>query len=109
MVEVRIQSTKNSPEIFLSPDGVIKIRGRSIHENAAEFFEPVDAWIAEYIKEPAEITCVDIGLEYFNSARARIFITLGMTIPGAEHPARATPTFSSRVQRSRCRAAHLRT
>jgi len=76
MAEVRIQPTKNSPEIFLSPDGVIKIRGRSIHENAAEFFEPVDAWISEYIKDPADITCVDIGLEYFNSASARIFITL---------------------------------
>lgn len=76
MHEVRIQPAKNSPEIILNPDGIIKIRGRSIHENVAEFFEPVDAWITEYIKKPAELTCVDIVLEYFNSASARIFITL---------------------------------
>ena len=76
MEEVRIQPTKNSPEIVLNPDGVIKIRGRSIHENAAEFFEPVDAWISEYINHPAEVTCIDIVLEYFNSASARMFITL---------------------------------
>lgn len=76
MHEVRIQAAKNSPEIILNPDGIIKIRGRSIHENVAEFFEPVDEWITEYIKKPAELTCVDIVLEYFNSASARIFITL---------------------------------
>jgi len=74
--EVKILPTKNSPEVILNPDGIIKIRGRSISENVAEFFEPVDDWVNEYIKEPAEITSVDIRLEYFNSASARVFITL---------------------------------
>ena len=76
MQELRIQPGKNSPEIILNPDGIIKIRGRSIHENVAEFFEPVDAWITEYIENPADVTCVDVILEYFNSASARVFITL---------------------------------
>ena len=74
--EVKILPTKNSPEVILNPDGIIKIRGRSIHENVAEFFEPVDEWITEYVKDPSAVTCVDIRLEYFNSASARIFITL---------------------------------
>jgi hypothetical protein len=74
--EVKILPTKNSPEIVLNPDGIIKIRGRSIQENVAEFFEPVDDWVSEYVKEPADITCVDIRLDYFNSASARVFITL---------------------------------
>ena len=76
MQETRILPTKNSPEIILNPDGFIKIRGRSIHENATEFFEPVNAWITEYIKDPAEVTCVDMILEYFNSASAKVFIQL---------------------------------
>lgn len=76
MQVLRIQPTKNSPEIVLNPDGFFKIRGRSIHENAAEFFEPVEEWVSEYIKDPAETTCVDIVLEYFNSASARMLITL---------------------------------
>ena len=50
MEELRIQPTKNSPEIVLSPDGLIKIRGRSIHENAAEFYESVETWINEYVE-----------------------------------------------------------
>jgi hypothetical protein len=76
MQEVRILPTKKSPEIILNPDGIIKIKGRSIHENVTEFFEPVEAWITEYIEDPADVTCVDVVLEYFNSASAKVFITL---------------------------------
>jgi hypothetical protein len=73
---LKILPTKNSPEIVLSPEGSIQIKGRSIHENVNEFFAPVEKWVAEYIKIPAEITCVDINLEYFNSASAKVFIHL---------------------------------
>ena len=76
MKALRIAPTKSSPEIILSPDGMIKIMGRSIHENVAEFFTPVDEWITGYIEVPAEVTCVDISLEYFNSASAKVFIHL---------------------------------
>jgi hypothetical protein len=76
MQELRIQPTKTSPEIIVNPDGIIKIRGRSIHENVADFFLPVSIWVTEYIKNPAEITCVDLNLEYFNSASAKVFIQL---------------------------------
>lgn len=76
MEELRISSTKNSPEIIMNPDGIIKIKGRSIHENVAEFFEPVEDWVSEYIRTPGDITSVDINLEYFNSASAKVFIHL---------------------------------
>jgi hypothetical protein len=75
MKELRFSPTKNTPEIILHPDGIIKIRGRSIHENAADFFSPVEDWISDYILTPADITSVDISLEYFNSASAKIFIS----------------------------------
>jgi hypothetical protein len=75
MEELRFSPTKSTPEIILNPDGIIKIRGRSIHENAADFFAPVEAWISAYILMPADITSVDISLDYFNSASAKIFIT----------------------------------
>lgn len=76
MEELRISSTKNSPEIIMNPDGIIKIKGRSIHENVTEFFEPVEDWVSEYIRTPGDITSVDINLEYFNSASAKVFIHL---------------------------------
>lgn len=76
MKELKIPSTKNSPEIVLTPDGAIKIRGRSIHENSIDFFKPVVEWLNEYVKEPADVTCIDINLEYFNSASAKIIVNL---------------------------------
>jgi hypothetical protein len=76
MKELKISPTKNSPEIILSPDGMLKIRGRSIHENVADFFMPVEQWISEYIESPADLTCVEMNLEYFNSASAKVFIHL---------------------------------
>lgn len=76
MEELRFSSTKNTPEIILNPEGIIRIKGRSIHENVLDFFAPVEDWVSEYITSPADITCVDINLEYFNSASAKVFIHL---------------------------------
>ncbi|HEY5470466.1 MAG TPA: DUF1987 domain-containing protein [Bacteroidales bacterium] len=76
MDELRISPTKNTPEIILNPEGVIKIRGRSIHENVTDFFTPVEAWISGYILSPAEVTYVDLNFEYFNSASAKVLIHL---------------------------------
>jgi hypothetical protein len=76
MEELRILPTKNTPEIILNPEGIIKIRGRSIHENVTDYFAPVEDWITLYILSPAAITTVDLNLEYFNSASAKVFIHL---------------------------------
>lgn len=76
MEELRFAPTKTTPEIILTPEGTVKIRGRSIHEDAAVFFAPVNDWIAQYVLSPADITKVDISLEYFNSASAKIFVSL---------------------------------
>ncbi len=76
MEELRISPSKNTPEIVLNPEGMIRIKGRSIHENVTEFFAPVEDWVTNYILNPAEVTCVDINLEYFNSASAKVFIHL---------------------------------
>jgi len=72
----RKDQTKNSPEIILDPGGIIRIKGRSILENATDFYQPILEWITEYVREPAQLTCIDINLEYFNSATAKVLITL---------------------------------
>lgn len=76
MNEMKIPATKSSPEVILNPDGVIKIKGRSIHENITDFYKPVGEWVNEYIKVPADVTYIDINLEYFNSASAKVLISL---------------------------------
>jgi hypothetical protein len=63
-----ISPTKNTPEVILDPKGTIKLTGRLIPENAEEFFNSIKEWVNEYFYNPAEITCVEIFLEYINSA-----------------------------------------
>jgi hypothetical protein len=76
MEEFRLTPTKNTPEIILKPEGSILFRGRSIHENASVFYAPVESWISQYILSPAPVTSVDMVLEYFNSASAKVFISI---------------------------------
>jgi SiaC family regulatory phosphoprotein len=76
MEELRFAATKNTPEVILNPEGKIRIRGRSIHENAVDFFAPVEEWISAYIISPANVTSVEIALDYFNSASAKVFIAI---------------------------------
>lgn len=76
MNELRIEATKSSPEILLDPGGMIRIRGRSIHENTLDVFRPVEDWVNVYVLDPADVTCIDMNLEYFNSASAKIMVQL---------------------------------
>lgn len=80
MEELKLPGTKSSPDVILNPSGIIKIKGRSISENILDFFKPVEEWVIEYIKTPADITCLDITLEYFNSASAKLLIQLCLKI-----------------------------
>jgi hypothetical protein len=71
-----IAPTKSTPEIVLDPDGVITIKGRSMNKNAAEFYKQIESWIDVYIGNPANLTRVDIYLEYFNGTNSMIFNSL---------------------------------
>ena len=71
-----ILPTKNTPEVILDPKGIIKITGRLIPENAEDFFKPIEEWINEYFKNPADITTVEIRLEYFNSTGTAYLLNL---------------------------------
>lgn len=76
MLEKKIISTKNTPEISLNPDGIIKITGRSMFGNASEFSEQIEEWVDEYVCNPADLTSVDIYLEYFNAINFKIYFNL---------------------------------
>jgi len=62
-----ISRTKNTPEVILDTKGIIKLTGRLITENPVDFFIVFEEWIEEYFKKPAEITYIEIYLEFINS------------------------------------------
>lgn len=69
-------ATKYTPEIILKPEGTIKITGRSMNGYTSEYFRQIEDWIDNYISDPADITCVDICLEYFKGINFTIYISL---------------------------------
>lgn len=73
---IHISSSKKTPEIILNPDGMISIKGRSMEGDWTEFSKLIEAWVDEYIGDPADLTCVDICLEYFNEINLYFYISL---------------------------------
>ena len=74
MQELKIAPLKNIPEIFMSPQGIMKIKGRSIDEKMACLFDLVEVWINEYIVNPPQLTKIDLCFEYCNSLSSKAII-----------------------------------
>ncbi|HOW09145.1 MAG TPA: DUF1987 domain-containing protein [Bacteroidales bacterium] len=74
---VKIPAEKTTPEVELNPNGSLSIKGRSIHENIRDFFNPIEEWVVDYVSnDPAEVTTIDLNLEYFNSATAKALLNI---------------------------------
>jgi len=64
-----LSKKENSPEIILDKENnIFKISGRSIVENAHQFYDPIIDWFKEYFKNPNEATELSINLDYINSS-----------------------------------------
>jgi hypothetical protein len=74
--EIHILPSTITPEISLNPEGKIKIKGRSMNEDLSEFYKQTEGWIDEYICNPADLTCVEIYLEYFNEINLYVYISM---------------------------------
>lgn len=73
-----IKATALTPFVmFDSTNGNMKIEGRSIPENADDFWLPILNWFESYIISPSNVTTFSINLEYFNiSSSKRILFLL---------------------------------
>ncbi|MCF6366461.1 MAG: DUF1987 domain-containing protein [Bacteroidales bacterium] len=61
--------TENTPEVILDKENsVFQISGRSIVENAHEFYAPILSWLKEYFKNPNNSTELVLNLDYLNSS-----------------------------------------
>ena len=72
----KISPSKSTPEVILDQEGIIRFSGRLISENAEDFFHPIVEWIDEYFLNPAEISHVEIYLEYINSAGTKYLLDM---------------------------------
>jgi hypothetical protein len=72
----KITSTAKTPEILLSPEGVIRIKGRWMMQNNARFSRALSDWYDTYIFEQGDISAIDIHIEYFSGTNFHLLISL---------------------------------
>ncbi len=74
METVAIKGTPKTPTIDLADSGVVEIKGRSIPENAVDFYRPVVEWLDGYSNSPCDQTVVNVQLEYFNTSSSKCIL-----------------------------------
>jgi uncharacterized Fe-S radical SAM superfamily protein PflX len=65
MNNLKLAATENTPEINFRSNGELVIKGRSLPENVADFYNPVLHWINENI---SETVTMEIAMYYINSS-----------------------------------------
>lgn len=75
MDPIKIEGTPKTPTVYFDADsGVLEIKGRSIPENAVEFYKPLVDWIGSYGDNAKDKTEVNIQLEYFNTSSSKCIL-----------------------------------
>jgi hypothetical protein len=72
-----IPGTEETPGVILDKSqGVFEFSGKSLPENASEFFSGILTWFRDYSSEPYKETHLSFKMEYFNSSSARKFVEI---------------------------------
>ena len=75
MDSIKIEGTPKTPTVnFTADNGILEIKGRSIPENAVEFYKPLVDWIGNYGDAAKENTEVNVQLEYFNTSSSKCIL-----------------------------------
>jgi hypothetical protein len=76
MENLLIKGTSRTPEVDFNVDGHIRIKGRSIPEDAGLFYNHLYSWIFRYCMNPLAETIVNLELEYMNSGSAKSILQI---------------------------------
>ncbi len=77
MDNLEITGSAKTPSIlFTASTGILEIKGRSIPENAIDFFKPLVDWLDEYSNAPVKLTQANIQLEYFNTSSSKCILDI---------------------------------
>ena len=77
MEALRIQATHKTPEVLFDPGNeTFEIKGKSIPDDAEEFYSSVLEWFDDYVANPNNSTTLRIDLEYFNISSSKRLLFL---------------------------------
>ena len=85
MENLLIKGTNRTPEVDFNINGNIRIRGRSIPEDAGLFYNHLYSWIFRYTMSPLPETIVNLELEYMNSGSAKSILQILRELSNITH------------------------
>ncbi len=74
--EIHILQTHNTPEVIFNPEGIIKIKGRSLIVDSTEIPGQIMDEFEAYTGNPPETTLVIFALEYLNSFSTTMIVSI---------------------------------
>lgn len=76
-----VDSGDKTPYVELNKaEGLLKFEGRSIPENAQQFYKGILGWVEKYMRKPAKLTTLHLNLEYFNTSSSKIILDVMMRL-----------------------------
>lgn len=77
METLRLEQTDDSPRVILDPaEKLFEISGKSLPEDAVDFYQPILDWLNVYRKEPLAQTPFNLKLIYFNTASSKLIMDI---------------------------------
>ena len=77
---LEIESTTTSPKVTLLPEGKVIFSGKSMMENAIDFYDDIHVWIDNYIAEGKDQLNLEFDFVYFNSTSAKQILKMLMLL-----------------------------
>lgn len=69
---LHIESKNDTPEIIADGDnGIFEITGKSLPEDAFEFYKPLEDYVKEYLNAPQPNTVINLRPVYLNSSSTK--------------------------------------
>jgi hypothetical protein len=79
MENLFIEGSESLPTVEFNTNGLAKLTGRALPENAHSFFSPLITWVKEFSTDELNM---EINLEYFNTAVSKQLYDLLKTAEG---------------------------
>jgi len=67
---IELNATRETPVVVMQA-GLISIKGRSIIENAGDFYKPLYQWVTDYVASSDEATRVTFAFEFINTSSTK--------------------------------------
>jgi len=69
---LKIEKRIDSPMVLADgQSGYFEVNGKSLPEDAVEFYKPLEKYAQEYVKSPKQKTTINLKLEYLNTSSSK--------------------------------------